>query len=214
LKTGVALIASPPSVTAFPTSPVSVVIDGVAHGHVWLGREVRWEQLEDDVVVLDVIGGCDAKPFYCAGLNELTPVLWRGNLVADNPPGLTVVVRPTVEEDAAWSSSFEPFASFPLPIPVLRDVLATGEFEAPELHTLWNGDALVGLHLYTGLGTYLRAGRKWHELFDASVTAGLDFRDASRQELIAFDDADMDFASRWPPSPLRAVPRHEARSSG
>lgn len=166
----------------------------------WLGRKVVWERLEEGLVLLDVIGFCDAKPFYCAALHEVNPTLWKGTLVSENPPGLTVVVRPTVENDTARGNSFLELAPYPLPLDAVRDMLATGVFEKPELHTVWDADEPVGLHLYTGVGTYLRGGGTWHELHDASVVADLEMRSATRSDLIEFDKRDELLASvTWPP---------------
>lgn len=165
----------------------------------WIGHEVCWQQLDDGVVLLDVRGFFDAKPFWCAELRAVTPIFWSGNLASESPPGLSVVVRPTVEEDTARGDSFSSFASYPMPLAAIRDIVE-GESEPVQLHSVWSDGECVGMHLYTGVGTYLRSGRAWHELFDASITADLDFRVASRDDLIAFDNGQrLEAQVVWPP---------------
>ena len=177
-----------------------MIVGGLLHGHVWLGQKVAWEELEDGVVLLDVIGFSDAKPFWCAELVEVTPILWKGSLVSEHPPGFSVVVRPTVENDTAAAISFADFAPYPLPIPAVRDIVREGVFEAPRLFTAWDERRPAGMFLFTDVGGYFRAGGAWHELDDATVMVDFELRDASREDLIAFDKQDpLASAIVWPP---------------
>lgn len=180
-----------PSQPTFPFSPATVVIGDEKHGIVWVATEVV---LEDDgsSEVWSLVGHArdETKWFPCAELEELSPTMWRGRLVAPDGAGHVLTVRPTREADAVRSTTMEGFPRVPMPVAVIADVHESGVFVMPQLCGLSDYDGrVVGLLLHSDVGVYLRCDRAWSRMSDAAPIAEVEVFGIPAGALAVFDEA-------------------------